>query len=231
MIARQSGETRRTALARDLGQPFTRGSAVLASRAWARLTAHTPDDRWAPLTRCAGCAGAVWLVAASDWATWTAVAAGTGWVAAAWTIGYRPPATPAAVEEQPPTEPGMSGEELLLLLHELDGATHGVHLTQAADALGPPWDVPAVRALCEEAGIPVRRAVRVRGRGVTVGVHRADLPPAPPLPLSGPPVAVVAAGQRATATATPTVERHHGGALILIPNPTDARQSVTRRTA
>lgn len=71
------------------------------------------------------------------------------------------------------------------------GDRQGVHLRDLLDGLHqtghhPDWEVADVKRVCEAAGIPVRPRVRVRGMGVTVGVHRDDLPPLPePSPESG----------------------------------------------
>ncbi|MGW2938610.1 hypothetical protein ACWDA7_44165 [Streptomyces sp. NPDC001156] len=62
------------------------------------------------------------------------------------------------------------------------GEHQGVHLRDLLGTLHekghhPDWEVPDVRRVCAAAGIPVRNRVRVRGKGVTVGVHRDDLKP------------------------------------------------------
>ena len=64
---------------------------------------------------------------------------------------------------------GVHLRDLLVVLHR--GGHH------------PDWEVTDVRAMCEALGIPVRQRVRVRGKGVTVGIHRDDLrPPSTPSP-------------------------------------------------
>ncbi|MGW5123272.1 hypothetical protein ACWEQ7_04255 [Streptomyces sp. NPDC004069] len=63
---------------------------------------------------------------------------------------------------------GVHLRDLLRTLHEM-----GHH---------PDWEVADVRRVCEAAGVPIRNRVRVRGLGVTVGVHRDDLCPLPSPP-------------------------------------------------
>lgn len=71
-------------------------------------------------------------------------------------------------------------EELLALLHTLTADRAGVHLSTVAEHLYDNSTATRnVRALCDRDDIPVRRAVRIPGQGVTVGVHRDDLPPNP----------------------------------------------------
>ncbi|MFF7142276.1 hypothetical protein ACFZB5_13640 [Streptomyces nodosus] len=71
------------------------------------------------------------------------------------------------------------------------GDRQGVHLRDLLRTLHgmghhPDWEVADVRRVCEAAGVPVRGRVRVRGLGVTVGVHRDDLrPPSEPSPGRG----------------------------------------------
>lgn len=67
------------------------------------------------------------------------------------------------------------------------GNTQGVHLRdllQHAQQHGmfEGLDVTTFRTHLERWGIPVRSRVRVRGKGVTVGIHRDDLSPSPTVP-------------------------------------------------
>ncbi|NUR03223.1 MAG: hypothetical protein HOY79_43935 [Streptomyces sp.] len=74
-------------------------------------------------------------------------------------------------------------------IHRQIGDTQGVHLRdllQHAQQHGmfEGLDVTTFRSHLERWGIPVRRRVRVRGKGITVGIHRDDLkaPPQAPSP-------------------------------------------------
>jgi hypothetical protein len=109
-----------------------------------------------------------------------------------------------------------------------------VHLAtiraQLALETGREWSAAAVTALCDTAGIPVRKGVRVPGAqpAVTTGIHHTDLP-APHSPASAhPPVGVVPAGQHSNNnTNTPTVEKVGEGAAIIKRGPS-IRQEARR---
>jgi hypothetical protein len=112
------------------------------------------------------------------------------WCSAAWCVAP-PTATKQvpAVEAEPPTStPQDVYEATLEWIWGQIGDRQGVHLrdllehAQAHGMLGG-LDVTTLRAHLERHGFPVRDRVRVRGLGVTVGIHRDDLPPLPqPLP-------------------------------------------------
>lgn len=126
-------------------------------------------------------------------------AAAVGWTWAAWRAGA--PTQPAT---EAPEADGEDADELtgadrlpgfITALHELMDGQTGIHLAQIAAHLFGSEDATAqVRTLAASAGIPITRGVRVKGRGVSTGIKKEDLPPLPS-PLSGDPVAVVAAGQ------------------------------------
>jgi len=84
-------------------------------------------------------------------------------------------------EEQPDDEPGIDIVEQLRALAA--GGEH-VRLTQLQEAAGLP-DTKTVRALLEEAGVPVRSGVRAGGKNGP-GVHQEDVPPLS-LPDGAPP--------------------------------------------
>ena len=66
--------------------------------------------------------------------------------------------------------------DVVAVLHELSaGRTEHVRLTQLQEATGLP-DTKAVRALLDEAGVPVRSGVRAGGKNGP-GVHTDDIPP------------------------------------------------------
>lgn len=102
----------------------------------------------------------------------------------------------AAPEEQPARDPSASHADavydaVLHWLWDMVGDRQGVHLrdlltTAHAHGMFEGCDLPTLRARLEEAGIPVRKRVRVRGKGVTVGVHRDDLETRPAAPSGAP---------------------------------------------
>ncbi|MFI2078482.1 hypothetical protein [Streptomyces triculaminicus] len=133
-------------------------------------------------------------------------------------------AEPATTASQTP-DPMVSLETFSALVRELAQGGAGAHLSALAERLtGDPKDTSVVRSLCREWGVPVSPSVRqpgAPGRGVSTGVKVTDLPPLLSSPVIAPEVAVVVAGQEATtgpatATATPVVEQHAGGALTTI---------------
>lgn len=114
----------------------------------------------------------------------------------------------------------LTNEEFLDLLHKANSAGRGVLLATLRTFLeeyepGISWEIADVRVLCDAAGVPMRQSVRVPGVGVSVGVHRDDIPPAPPAPSERGPVAGSSAGQGTT----PTTTRRYDGAQITITDP------------
>lgn len=120
----------------------------------------------------------------------------TAWIVAAWCVAAWMHAPDAAKTDAPqsaepdktePTEP--HGEAWRAFVVRAIGDRQGVHLRDLLDMLHQTghhldWEVADVRRVCEAAGIPVRNRVRVRGLGVTVGIHRNDLPsPSEPSPM------------------------------------------------
>lgn len=76
-----------------------------------------------------------------------------------------------AVDEQPEAEDAV---DIVAALNELCAGGHHVRLTQLQELTGLP-DTKAVRALLDDAGIPVRPGVRAGGKNGP-GVHMADIP-------------------------------------------------------
>lgn len=64
--------------------------------------------------------------------------------------------------------------DIVAVLHELSDGSQHVRLTQLQEAAGLP-DTKAVRALLDEAGIPVRAGVRAGGKNGP-GVHHTAIP-------------------------------------------------------
>ncbi|MFI6465688.1 hypothetical protein [Streptomyces sp. NPDC050538] len=160
---------------------------------WIRAGRRDDLEGWraalGPLIRLAlvGAVGyGVWaLVRRFPWLLWLLLA---GLVAAAWRATHKRPAgdtaEPAedAPAEQSPGEARAAAEKsFVAYLIESIGEGQGVHLSTLAEGLNMAgaqrvWGVAEVRAQCEAFGIPCRRSVKVRGRGVAWGVHRDDIP-------------------------------------------------------
>ncbi|MEU9865500.1 hypothetical protein AB0D99_31990 [Streptomyces sp. NPDC047971] len=98
---------------------------------------------------------------AAGLATSAAVRKVHGWVAGRRTGGEEQP----EAEEQP---------DIVPVLQQLGNGGQHVLLTSLKDAAGLP-DTKAVRALLEEAGVPVRAGVRADGKNGP-GVHQDDIP-------------------------------------------------------
>ncbi|MBH1938944.1 hypothetical protein I5Q34_32585 [Streptomyces sp. AV19] len=218
---------------------LTDGSAALARRiiggacAWCRRGYRTDLTGWraalGPAFRTvlllAGLAEAGRLVIAHPAALWALTPV---WSAAAWRTGQAATPAPAespdnTVEDPPPvTEPALTKEEFSALVRKLAQGGAGAHLSALAEHLTDnPKETAAVRSLCAAHGVPVSPSVRQPGRGVSTGVKVKDLPPLSPDGPEAGRVVVVAAGQEpttapATATTTPTVEQHAGGAYAVI---------------
>lgn len=128
----------------------------------------------------------------------------------------------------------MDPETFLELLHDLaDGGN--LHLSRVREQLaeevpGVDWHGPATVALCDAAGVPVRRGVRVPGASpaVTTGIHRADLPPLPRSLSEGAGGAVVAGHTDNNNSNTPTRTEVGGGAAWINKTGPDIRQAVRK---
>ncbi|WP_053085121.1 hypothetical protein [Streptomyces leeuwenhoekii] len=186
-----------------LARPATRiavGSAVLTRRLGARTAAWVARGRRHDLTgwRAAlGCWLRLGLVALGLYLLWRVVRAvpnllwllSAAWVAGAWRAGRAPaeaPAGPAEVSEEAPSERpddaprGDVRAATLEWIWRQIGDRQGVHLRDLlahahAHGMLQDLDVAAFRTHLEWWQIPVRARVRVRGLGVTVGIHRDDL--------------------------------------------------------
>jgi hypothetical protein len=127
-----------------------------------------------------------WLIVRRfPWLLWLLLA---GVVAAAWKASHKRPAEdvdePAEddLAEQSPEERRAAAEKAFVeYVVASIGEAKGVHLSTLAEGLDRPgylpgWGVAEVRAQLGALGIPCRRSVKVRGRGVAWGVHRDDIP-------------------------------------------------------
>ncbi|MFB8772115.1 hypothetical protein [Streptomyces broussonetiae] len=117
-----------------------------------------------------------------------------GWTVAAWRAGKTParPSDDKAPEEPPRHAPDDVRAATVEWIWQRIGDTQGVHLRDLlahahAHGMFEDLDVATFRTHLERWGIPVRARVRVRGLGVTVGIHRDDLTPPPsPSPADAP---------------------------------------------
>ncbi|WP_431980027.1 hypothetical protein [Streptomyces qinglanensis] len=191
-------------------QRLARGSSLAWERrsdallAWVRAGRREDLDGWraalGPLVRLAALGAVAALVyglvvRALPWLMWALTA---WWCRVAWQAGRDAPVT--ADGTGPAEEPTDASEEVydatLTWIWQMVGDRQGVHLrdllanAQAA-GLFEGLDVAALRGHLEDWDIPVRKRVRVRGLGVTLGIHRDDLPapaaaPSEPLPAEPP---------------------------------------------
>ena len=185
-------------------QLLVNGSVALAQRSWDRACAWCARGRrhdltgWraalGPILRAAGPIVAMLvaclIVRRRPWLLW--VLSGW-WMLISWRAGKTEPKAAEAPPEQPQrATPEEVREATLEWIRQQIGDRQGVHLRdllQHAHAHGmfEGLEVTAFRAHLERWEIPVRNRVRVRGLGVTVGVHRDDLTaPSDPSPTEAP---------------------------------------------
>jgi hypothetical protein len=88
--------------------------------------------------------------------------------ARAWAAGRRQDTDETEADEEEPVD-------IVAVLQQLGEGGEHVRLTQLQEATGLP-DTKTVRALLDEAGIPIRTGVRAGGKNGP-GVHATDIPP------------------------------------------------------
>lgn len=127
-------------------------------------------------------------------------------------------------EEPEDDEPPIDSDAFRELLRDVAGGEN-VHLSTirarlAKEVPGVDWHGPATTALCEAAGVRVRKGVRVAGAdpAVTTGIHRDDLPPLSS-PAGASPVGVVLAGQHSNNNTNTRTEHVGQGGLIVTHGP------------
>lgn len=177
------------------------GSALLARRIGGRLADWVSASRrkdlegWkaaaGPLLRLVVLGVGAWLayklLRAVPWLMWAVCA---GWCWAAFMVTRK--ASADASDEAPERAPEDVRAAVLDWVRQAIGDRQGVHLRDLlANAqhhgICVGMELTDFRAALEARGVPVRKRVRVRGQGVTVGVHRDDLPaPSEASPESGP---------------------------------------------
>lgn len=184
------------------------------------------DGPGTALARIGGCTAAAAL---AIWTTFTTVPLLPVGALVVFTIAAAVAAGPGEQHdtEGEPDEEELTAEEFTELAREACGEGKGVHLAVLAELLaeetGQEWDTDDVRALAEDAGVPVTPSVRMRGRKVAVstGIRLADLPPPPPPPLLDDEEGCRSAGQAATATTTPLRVERHGEGMLIIRDPAE----------
>ena len=185
-----------------LARPAARlaiGSSVLLRRIGTRTAAWVARGRRQDLTgwRAAlGCWARLLLVAFGGLLLWRIVRAlpnlmwllTAAWTAAAWRAGKTDEEAADEEQEEAPAEQPVSGPQGDVLTATLEwiwqqiGDRQGVHLRDLLEhahlhGMFEDLDVAEFRGHLERWNIPVRARARVRGRGVTVGIHRDDLQP------------------------------------------------------
>lgn len=175
------------------GAALWAGSCELVRRGWTALGERL--DPWERLGALA-IGGYVTVYAcahAPRVARFAVPVAVVAWCVAAWCVAPPAPVEHEQLADEEPAgrDPQEVYEGTLEWIRRQIGDRQGVHLRdllEHANAHGmlEGLDVSEFRAHLERRGIPVRNRVRVRGLGVTVGIHRDDLPPLPePSPESG----------------------------------------------
>lgn len=172
------------------GSALWAGSVVLARRGWDELGEHLDWRERIGVLAFAGYVAAFGCWQAPHIARFAVPGAAVAWCLAAWWIA--PPARlPEPVEDAPEGaetgDPQDVYDATLAWIWERIGDTQGVHLrdllTHAqAHGMFKGLEVTDLRAHLERWDIPVRKRVRVRGLGITVGIHRDDLPAPSPAP-------------------------------------------------
>ena len=173
------------------GAALVSGSVVLAARGWRRVGERLGTWERLGAIAAGGYVAMYGCVHAPHIARFAVPAAVAAWCVAAWWIA--PPAdlpepVEAVVSEALAAAPQDVYAATLEWIRRQIGERQGVHLRDLlehaqAHGMFEGLDVSELRGHLGRAGIPGRNRVRVRGLGVTVGIHRDDLPPLPePLP-------------------------------------------------
>lgn len=175
------------------GRALWTGTCTLVRLGWAQLGDHLTVWERVGAVAFGGYVTVYGCQHAPDVAQFAVPGVVVAWCVAAWWVAPAPAVPELAADEEPAVvvpevDPGRAREAWHAFVIEAIGDRQGVHLRDLLDTLQqtghhPDWEVADVKRVCETAGIPVRARVRVRGLGVTVGVHRDDLPaPSEPLP-------------------------------------------------
>lgn len=189
-----AAEIRPILAVRGAGTALWTGSRILLSRGWTLLGDYA--DGW---ERYAGLAFGGYVVVyaaghAPDTARFVIPAAAVTWCVAAWWVAPPTPAPEEPAEPEPEEELAAGGPQevydaTLEWIWQQIGDAQGVHLRDLlahahAHGMFEGLEVTDLKGHLERWAIPVRKRCRVRGLGVTVGIHRDDLP-APSRPSPG----------------------------------------------
>lgn len=198
---------KRVGAPRGAADRIWRGSGALAHRRGAALAGWVRKGRRNDLKGPAAALGPVLRLVvlalgalalygalrAASWLLWPLTAL---WCWRAWKTAEPVPSTPdeTLLDDDAGQDPDAVYAALLDWIQQAIGDRQGVHLRDLlanAQAHGLLEDLEPgdLRAHLERWDIPVRKRLRVRGRGVTVGVHRDDVPApaeAAPEPAAGP---------------------------------------------
>lgn len=186
-----------------VAERLTVGSGILWRSLGERIAARIARTRRNDLTGIAAALGPIvglallaglalalyLLVRSRPWLMWLL----TGlWLWRAWRTGKKAvPAPTGMTTERAKKSSAASPDDVyaatLDWIWQMVGDRQGVHLRDLlANAqhhgMFTDLDLTRFKAVLEGRGIPVRKRVRVRGQGVTVGIHRDDLPAPPRTP-------------------------------------------------
>jgi hypothetical protein len=177
------------------GRALVTGSRILTRRGWDALSERLYGWEKYGALAFTGYAAVYTGGHAPHIARFVIPAAAVVWCVAAWWVA--PPVVQPAVEDtepEPDEQPGASDpqgvyEATLEWIWQQIGDAQGVHLRDLlahahAHGMFEDLEVTDLKGHLERWAIPIRKRCRVRGLGVTVGIHRDDLP-APSRPSPG----------------------------------------------
>jgi hypothetical protein len=143
------------------------------------------------------------------------------WLVAAWRAGPPLAAVQKAEDAEPdgpPTLPRPTHDEVATAMNKL--ADPHIHLVPVAAALHTTTGV--VREVLAEMGVPIADGVRMRGRNVSPGVRKTDLPPLP-APSEFTSVVDVVAGQTSNNNGSNVLVSRTQEGLWIIQDPEHSR--------
>lgn len=208
------------------GAALWAGSVALRARGWAYLRERLSLTESLGALAIAGYLAVYGCWHAPHIARFAVPGAVVAWcVAASWVA----PTADDEVGESAADEPDEPDpQDVADLVRDLIGDDTGVLLTR----LRPPLraaDTRAVRALLAAAGITVRPGVRTAA-GNGPGVHRADVPAAPPVPATPSPEGV-AAGEAANANTNNELRVESREGMTIINDPADRHRTHSLKKA
>lgn len=176
------------------GAALVTGSQILARRGWDALGERLYGWEKYGALAFTGYAAVYTCGHAPHIAPFAIPAAVVAWCVAAWWVAPPTPAPEEPAEPEPEEELAAGGPQevygaTLEWIWQQIGDAQGVHLRDLlahahAHGMFEGLEVTDLKGHLERWAIPVRKRCRVRGLGVTVGIHRDDLP-APSRPSPG----------------------------------------------